>query len=135
RCILVALERERQRTALERVAGKVVRPAQQRTKYADQPHIPVGVVEYQRDRMLAFFSVVRSRLIELLKQRSDQLFLQEIRRILGEGDFLIRGGIVVASKADDPNEGEHYSQPYNTFCSHVAHIYSSQFLFVVRWLC
>src|SRR2546430_1670302 len=71
--VRLALQSEGQRPPLERVAGKVVYPTKKRGKETDQPHIPVRVVEYERDRLLALLDVACSSLVELLEQRREQL--------------------------------------------------------------
>src|SRR5256885_1876220 len=47
--VRLALEGELDRCLLEGVPGKVVVSPQERGKDADQPHIPICVVEYQGD--------------------------------------------------------------------------------------
>src|SRR5262249_57247454 len=118
-------EREDVRLPIERLAGKMVRPDNQRLEDTDQPDISVCVIEYKRDRVLALFDIARSGLVEFLKQGRHQLILQEIARPLGESYVLARWGIVGPSEADDPDHGEQGRKPDNALDFHVAHMTSS----------
>src|SRR5262249_24466150 len=96
-------------------------PALERREYSDQSHIPVRVVEDQRDGLLAMLYVVRRSLVELLEQRGEQFVEHEVARFLIESDRLVRGRIVGAPDADQPGEAEQLDKRDNTFCFHDAH--------------
>src|ERR1044071_2733941 len=62
RGVLLALKRKGYRPPLERIARKVVKPSLKRRKKTDQPDVSIGVVEDQRDCLLALLGVFCGRL-------------------------------------------------------------------------
>ena len=92
--VRLAVERQPERRPLEAATGTVV-GSSKRVKGADQPDIPVRVVEYQRDGLLAMLHVGWGGLVELLEQRRDQFIEQEIAHLLGECDLPTRRWIVI----------------------------------------
>src|SRR5215203_4401619 len=120
--VRLALKRERQRLLLERVTRDVVVPAEERGGVADEPDVPVRVVEDERDGLLALLHVLRRRLAELLKQRGEDLILEEVGRLLGELLLLVGGGVVVdAPEGDEAGDGEQDEQRGGLLYLKVAH--------------
>jgi hypothetical protein len=92
----LAFERQLHRFPLEAAGRPVVRSSKQRPERANQPHVPVEVVEDQRDRLLAVRHVGGRRFIELGKESGEKLVEQQVAHLLRKRDLFIRRSIVGA---------------------------------------
>ena len=93
------------RLGLEPVGRPIVVPAEQRTERPDEPHVPVQVVEDQRNRLLAVRHVLACGLVELREERRDQLVDHQIAHLGRERYVAIRRRPVLLA-ADDNGDAE-----------------------------